>query len=398
MRLPSVFAVEGVPRRYAWGSRTAIQHILGVEPDGRPLAELWFGAHPDDPSELPAHGIDLQAAIDANPSGLLGARVAERFGGSLPFLVKILAADVALSIQVHPTLEQARAGYAAEVARGIARDAPDRNYRDPNHKPELLCALTEFEALCGFRPVEQALQVVDALAIAELAETRRLLAAPDGIRAAFTHLLTAQDATAIARAVAGAAAHSHDDPVVADALRVVALLQHDFPDDIGIALSLLLNYVHLAPGEAIFLAAGNVHCYLRGTAVEIMANSDNVLRCALTPKYVDVDEVLATADFTPLDDPRCDAEDDGFGPSFDVPVADFALSIIDLDAFKGSCAVGVPGPHLVLCVEEPVEVSAGEGAPLVLRPGTAAFVSHAPDGRAFTVRGSGRVFCTSVGH
>jgi mannose-6-phosphate isomerase len=241
------------------------------------------------------------------------------------------------------------------------------------------------------------MRVLDALALPELAEVRRLLDLPDGIRAAFTHLITAPDAAAIARAVSAAAAQQHDDPVVADALHVVALLTHDFPGDIGIAISLLLNYVRLAPGEAIFLSAGNVHCYLRGTGVEIMANSDNVLRCALTPKHVDVDEVLAIADFSPLEDPRCVAEDSGFGPSFDIPVPDFALSVVDLDAYKGGCAVGIPGPYLVLCVEDSVEVSADEAAPLVLRPGRAAFVSSTREGRAFTLRGSGRVFCATVG-
>ena len=390
MTAPEVIRIEGVARHYAWGSPTAIPQLLGLEADGTPVAELWFGAHPGDPSPVPDLGTTLDDVIASDPVQLLGSDVARRFGNRMPFLVKVLAADVALSIQVHPTIEQAREGFSSEEARGIPRDAPERNYRDDNHKPELLCALTPFEALCGFRPVAQTLEVLDALDIAELRPLRDLLAGPDGLRAAFTALLQHPDPTALVAAVSERALAADDD-----GLRAQRLLTHDFPGDIGIVLSLLLNHVRLEPGDAIFLRAGNVHSYLRGTGIEIMANSDNVLRCALTPKHVAVDQVLAVADFTPMPDPRCPVDTDGFGATYLTPVDDFHLQAIDLDAYGGSCAAGLPGPHVVLCVDGHVTVSRSADR-IVLRPGQAAFVV-AGDGSAFTLDGAGRVYVASVG-
>jgi len=239
MSTPPVFAVDGVLRRYGWGSRTAIQHLLGEQPDGRPAAELWFGAHAGDPS--PALDTTLEKIVAADPVGTLGRAVADRFDGRLPFLLKVLAADQALSMQVHPTLEQARAGYAAEEAAGIPADAPERNYADPNHKPELLCALTPFEALCGFRPVAATLALLDELAIPELDDVAALLRGPDGLRAAFAALLTRDDPTRLVAAVRERA--TPDGP-----LRAAYLAAEHFPDDVGIVLTLLLNYVRLEPG------------------------------------------------------------------------------------------------------------------------------------------------------
>jgi mannose-6-phosphate isomerase len=392
--------VEGVPRHYPWGSPTAIPALLGRAPDGLPLAELWFGAHADAPSPVPEHAASLEQLIEADPPALLGTAVVERFGPRLPFLVKLLAAETALSIQVHPGREQAAAGFAAEEQRGIPRDAPERNYRDTNHKPELLCALSSFEALCGFRPIEQSLALVDVLQLPELAPLRSVLAGPDGLRAAFTELLTLEDSKAVVDAVVERASRTDEvaDPAAADALAVVRQLARDFPGDIGIVLSLLLNHVMLAPGEAIFLDAGNVHAYLRGLGVEVMANSDNVLRCALTAKHVDVAEVLAVADFTRLADPRCPTSARGRGITYLTPVEDFRLQALDLDAHTGSAAVDSPGPHLVLCVEGAAKVSTTTEQ-LVLAPGDAAFVAAA-DGvgpAGFEVSGTGRVFAASVG-
>jgi mannose-6-phosphate isomerase len=391
---PAVIAVEGVPRNYAWGSRTAIPQLLGRQPDDRPVAELWFGAHPDDPSYAPEHGARLDELIAADPTAMLGAATVERFGPHLPFLLKLLATATALSIQVHPTLEQARAGFAAEDARGVPRDAPDRNYRDANHKPELLCALTPFEALCGFRPVEETLRLLDELAVPELAVARDLLAEPDGLRAAFTYLLTLPDPAPLVTAVVARVQHMPTDSEWSGIARAITIAGTDYPGDVGAALALLLNDVRLAPGEAIYLGAGEVHAYLRGTGVEIMANSDNVLRCGLTPKHVDVPELLKITDFTPLGDPRCAAEDFGFGAAFETPAADFALSQLDLDAYKGSCAVGGTGPYIVLCTSGSARVDAA-GAAVDLTPGRAAFI-RARDA-AFTVRGTGHVFTATVG-
>jgi mannose-6-phosphate isomerase len=334
--------VRGVPRDYPWGSYTAIQRLAGLPEDGRPLAELWFGE-------------DL----------------------ALPFLLKLLAAHKALSIQVHPNREQAGAGFAREDAAGIPRDAPERNYRDDNHKPELLCALTPFEALCGFRPVAETLAVLDALGIPALGFVADALRGPDPLRAAFTAILTGDESRA---ALPGLSDRAHAEPD--GPLRPVHLAATDFPGDPGALLALLLNYVRLEPGEAVYLGAGNVHAYLRGMGVEIMAHSDNVLRCGLTPKHVDVPELLRIADFRELPEPRWPATRD----VFEVPVPDFRLVRITVEE---PVALDDPGPCLALCTSGAVVVG-----DVALRPGRAAFV---PAGEPTRVAGAGELFVAAVG-
>ncbi|HZZ97531.1 MAG TPA: mannose-6-phosphate isomerase, class I [Jatrophihabitantaceae bacterium] len=362
-----IFPIEGAIRPYEWGSRSAIQQLLGLEPDGRPAAELWFGAHAGDPS--PALGTTLDRLISAHAEALLGAAVVAHWGERLPFLLKVLAADKALSMQVHPNREQARAGYDAEEAA----QPSVRNYADPNPKPELLCALTPFEALCGFRPVAETLAVLDDLAVTELAFLADTLRQPDGLRSAFTILLRHDDPATLAAAVAARA--TADGP-----LRATWIAAHDFPGDIGVVLTLLLNYVRLDPGEAIYLAAGNVHSYLRGMGVEIMANSDNVLRCGLTPKHIDVSELLKITDFTELAEPRWPAHDGVFR----VPVPEFALRPV-----HGVAEVGGEGPRIVLCTQGTASV--GE---LAIGPGHAAFLAA---GEAVAVRTDGMAFVASIG-
>jgi mannose-6-phosphate isomerase len=363
------FPLEGVIRDYAWGSPTAIPRMLGIEPDGRPAAELWFGAHAGSPS--PAWGSTLDAVIAADPDTMLGTATRERFGDHLPYLLKVLAADKALSIQVHPDRAQAEAGFAAEQRDGLPSDR--RNYTDANHKPELLCALTPFEAMCGFRPVDQTLAVLGELAVPELDFVVDALRGPDGLRTAFTAVLEHDDPATLAGAVAAHA--SSDGP-----LRSTWIAAHDFPDDIGVVVTLLLNYRRLEPGQAIYLAAGNVHGYLRGTGVEIMANSDNVLRCGLTAKRIDVGELVQITDFTELTEPLWPAE----GDTFRVPVPDFALRRLDgdpVDLAPGS-------PRIVLCVDGMTEVG-----DLALSPGHAAYLTPTA---AVNVRG-GNAFVAMPG-
>ena len=386
----TVLPLTGTVRDYAWGSTTAIQHMLGAPADGRPAAELWFGAHPDAPAGVPTHDTTLDEVIAADPVATLGEGVRDRFGPRLPYLVKVLAAERPLSIQVHPTLEQARLGFDREDASGLARDAPQRNYRDRNHKPELICALTDFEALCGFRPIPQTLRLLDELALPGLASTRELLAGPDGLRAAFTHLLTLPDADAAVDALATRAAASRPGPFEGP-LRAASLASDEFPGDRGVLLSLLLNYVRLDAGEAIYLDAGNVHAYLRGVGVEIMANSDNVLRCGLTPKQVDIQELLAVADFRELRNPRWSAQTDGAAHHFNVPVDDFALTRVEVEGWRELGAE--PGPRIVLCTDGSVDLEAA-GLVHSVPAGHAVFVSP---GTASTLAGRALVFIASVG-
>jgi mannose-6-phosphate isomerase len=374
----AVLPVEGVIRPYDWGSTTVIQALLGLEPDGRPAAELWFGAHPGSPS--PAGASTLDRVVAADPVAILGEACVQRFGPRLPFLLKYLAADRALSMQVHPNLAQARGGFAAEQAAGIPLGARERNYADPNHKPELLCALTPFDALCGFRPVAQTLALLDILALPELDFVAAALRGPDGLRAAFTAILTHAEPAALADAVA-ARAPTHD------ALLPAAIAAHDFPGDVGVVLTLLLNHVRLEPGQAAYLGAGNVHAYLRGTGVEIMASSDNVLRCGLTPKHIDVDELVRITEFVELADPVWPSTGSEIERHFAVPVPDFALTRLVLD---GSSRLTAPGPQLLLCTAGRIRVGDVDVA-----PGHAALVpARSVDA---TVTGSGTVFVATTG-
>jgi mannose-6-phosphate isomerase len=377
MSLRDPVALDGVIRRYGWGSTTAIQQLLGVPVDGRPAAELWFGAHSGDPSDVPARGVSLAELIADDPEQALGPQSVSTFGPELSFLLKVIAAEAPLSIQVHPSRAQAQAGYAAEDGAGIARTAANRNYRDANHKPELLCALTPFEGLCGFRPVEDTLALLAELQVPELDFLADLLHEPDPLRIAFTALLRHPEPASLVGAVVQRAAGADDGP-----LHAVRLAADAYPTDIGVVLLLLLNYLRLEPGEAIFLGAGNVHCYLRGTGVEIMANSDNVLRCGLTPKHVDVEELLHVTDFTALSEPRWPS----IGGVFDVPVPDFRLTGLDID---GPTGLDDLGPCIVLCTDGKVEVG-----DVGLSPGRAAFV---PATVATRITGSGQVHIAAVG-
>jgi mannose-6-phosphate isomerase len=380
-----VVPLDGVLRRYEWGSTTAIPRLIGVPADGRPIAELWFGAHPEGPATVAGTGDGLDEVIGADPVGALGAAVAERFGGQLPYLLKVLAAEKALSIQVHPNRCQAQEGFAAEEAAGVPRSAPERNYCDPCHKPELLSALTRFEALCGFRPADRVAALLDAARAPALAGVRAALDGPDPVRAAFTEVLRRTDAeAATAQLVERLPALRSVDPGAARALELTAA---DRPGDPGVVLTILLNYVRLEPGEALFLPAGNVHAHLRGTGVEVMASSDNVLRCGLTGKHVDVDELLRVADFRARSDCRWPAAPLPEGVVYAPPVEEFVLLRLRPDG--GELALG-SGPAIVLCVEGRAAVDGIE-----LAPGRAAFVGADVPNPALS--GSGTVFVARTG-
>lgn len=284
--------ITNEPRDYAWGSTTLIPELLGVAPTGRPQAELWLGTHPGSPARLVGRDGDLRDVV-----------------GELPFLLKILAAGSPLSLQAHPTTEQAQLGFARENAAGIPLDAPHRTYQDPHAKPEMIYALSdEFRALCGFRPAAQTRAVLDAVNPGLFPELR----SDADIRPLFERLLSGG---------AGVAAEIDDVCAAAqgatgDPWRTVRDLAVAYPGDPGVAISLLLHTVALRRGEALFLPAGNIHAYLSGLGIELMGPSDNVLRCALTPKHVDVAELLRVVDFAPVDDPRLSPADLPHGVRF----------------------------------------------------------------------------------
>ena len=275
---------------YAWGSRTAIAELQGRPPSSEPEAELWLGAHAKAPSRVGERSLDELIAHD--PTRLLGARTASRFYGQLPFLLKVLAAEQPLSLQVHPSREQARAGFDRENALGIALDAEHRSYRDPQPKPELVCALTPFTALSGFRERRDTIETLRCFGLRSAAEQLESGDYHAALRALVETWLRTEDRAQLVAPVR-ARADDLDSPEAETTKRLAAL----HPDDPGVLVALLLRRFVLAPGHALALAAGNLHAYLDGVAIEVMASSDNVLRGGLTPKHVDVEELLRVLRF-----------------------------------------------------------------------------------------------------
>ncbi|MEV6398721.1 mannose-6-phosphate isomerase, class I [Streptomyces sp. NPDC051907] len=354
-------------RPYAWGSTTAIPELLGVAPSGEPQAEMWMGAHPGAPS-VTGRG-PLNRVIDADPVRELGAAAAEKFGPRLPFLLKLLAAGAPLSLQVHPDLAQAKEGFAAEESAGVPIDAPHRNYKDANHKPELVCALTPFDGLCGFRPPVEAADFIAGLNVDSLKPYVDLLHAhPEeaALREVLTAVLSADPEEMAATVAETAAAAEH----LGGAYAPYASIAHHFPGDPGVIAAMLLNYVQLQPGEALFLGAGVPHAYLNGLAVEIMANSDNVLRCGLTPKHVDVPELLRVVRFEATDPGVLRPEASPSGEEvYDTPIDEFRLSRHVLAPGAAPRDLTAATPQILLCTAGGVAVG-----DLTLAPGESAFV------------------------
>ncbi|CAM5570800.1 mannose-6-phosphate isomerase, class I [Streptomyces canus] len=378
--------LDNTIRPYAWGSPTAIPELLGVRPTGEPQAEMWMGAHPGAPSRT-GRGT-LVEVIAADPAKELGAEAVAKFGPRLPFLLKILAAGAPLSLQVHPDLAQAKEGYDDEERRGIPVDAGHRNYKDANHKPELICALTEFDGLCGFREPARAAELLDALGVDSLKPYVDLLhARPEeaALREVLTAVLTADRAEmthTVTEAATACARLGGDHAPYAD-------IAHHYPGDPGVIAAMLLNHVRLQPGEALFLGAGIPHAYLSGLGVEIMANSDNVLRCGLTPKHVDVPELLRIVRFEAADPGvlRPEASPDG-EEVYETPIDEFRLSRYVLPEGGANHDLTRPSPQILLCTAG--SVRAGEHE---LSPGQSVFV---PAGEKAEVTGTGTVFRATV--
>ncbi|MCV7193228.1 mannose-6-phosphate isomerase, class I [Mycolicibacterium brumae] len=376
--------MHGVIRTYAWGSRTAIADFTGREvPAEHPEAELWLGAHPGDPAVVVTDTGEwsLLDLVRSEPDKQLGAAVRDRFGDVLPFLVKVLAADEPLSLQAHPSSAQAVEGFEREDRLGIPLLSPERNYRDRSHKPEILIALGPFEALAGFRPVEQSVALMRALNVADLDPYIALLIGQppaDGLRALFTTWITAPQPglDALVPAVLDGAIgylRSGATEFLPEAKTLLELGER-YPGDAGVLAALLLNRVRLEPGEAIALPAGNLHSYLRGVGLEVMANSDNVLRGGLTPKHVDVAELLRVLDFAPVTpaDLCPQARREGCESIYPSPAPEFAVSVFDLDGEFLGCEVEAPsrhdGPQILVCAAGTVEVRC-PSATLELRRG-----------------------------
>lgn len=427
--------ITNTPRDYAWGSSSAIASLLGRSPSGGPEAELWLGAHAGSPSRIldPAStggADDLSAWIAAAPDVALGSEPSRTDDPRLPFLLKVLAAAKPLSLQAHPSAKHARAAYDLENAAGIPLDSPERNYRDPFHKPELIFALSEtFEALCGFRELASIHRIIEELRALDAATDdpqpaaldglERRLADPEPLRAVVGWLLrdgrgrdTGEVAWLVERVVA-LAAHAEyltaGGAVIGFAreLSTVSSLAAEYPGDPGIVISLLLNRVSLRRGEVLYLPAGNIHAYLSGLGIELMSASDNVLRGGLTTKHVDVDELLEVLNFTPVAVPYL-APDEGLSaPGVSVyrpDVPDFELVHVEAapeDAGSATTAGSVPmrqvalaGPAIAICTAGGF-LLAGAASSVALKRGQAVYVT--PDEGTLTFAGAGEVFLATTG-
>ncbi|MTD39746.1 mannose-6-phosphate isomerase [Erwinia sp. CPCC 100877] len=376
-------------QNYAWGSKTALTRLYGIpNPDNLPMAELWMGAHPKSSSRVvmpDGSKRPLRALIDEQPEKLLGDAVARRFG-ELPFLFKVLCADQPLSIQVHPSKQASEIGFAKENTAGIPLDSAQRNYKDPNHKPELVFALTPFLAMNAFREFSDIVTLLQPVKEAHPA-IERFLKQPDAdrLRELFAGLLNqAGDEKRRALEILNAALDSQQG----EPWQTIRAIAEFYPDDSGLFSPLLLNVVKINPGEAMFLFAETPHAYLQGVALEVMANSDNVLRAGLTPKYIDIPELVANVHFTPraADTLLTQPEQHAAELDFPIPVEDFAFSLHDLRAQPAS--LSQKSAAILFCIEGEAKLE-NSGQKLILKPGESAFIP-ACDGPV-SVSGTGRL-------
>lgn len=406
-RMKQIVRLKNRIQHYGWGDTDSIPQLLGQEnPEGRPCAELWMGGHPDLPSYIlsdistDSGWQPLDRAIADAPEAFLGTQAARCFGPHLPFLFKVLAIAKPLSLQVHPDRKQALAGFAAENQQGIFRNAPERNYKDQNHKPECICALSTFYALNGFRSISTICHLLDLFGIEDIKEAADALhKEPDaeGLRRFFTELMTADDrkrAGIIKDTLAGAARHI-EDPALYLLCQWIQTIHAHFPADIGVISPILLNLIRLEPGEALFLESGRIHSYLGGLGVELMANSDNVLRCGLTPKHVDLDELLKVMSFDPEPIRRLHPEPvSPIEERYRLSAEEFSLSVIRLISENRKEALSVNGPEILLCLEGAAEIEPGEKNMISLSRGESVFVPGSL--KDYRISGIGTLYRASI--
>jgi len=350
-------------QEYAWGSRTAIPELLGQSvPADKPQAELWMGAHPKAPSQVLADGLwrSLPEVIEESPEETLGREVAARFSNKLPFLFKVLAAAKPLSIQAHPNKEQAGQGFARENELGIPLDAGHRNYRDDNHKPEIICALTPFWALNGFRKIEETLSLLEearVLGLAEIVSFLRSHPDRDGLKKFFNHLMTTDSGKQrkiVEQAVNYAENRTHEEPVWTWMIK----LNEEYPGDMGVLSPIFLNLVRLEPQQAMYLPAGELHGYLEGVGIELMANSDNVLRGGLTPKHIDVQELLVVLNFADGEVNILSPENLTLGEAiYSTEAEEFVLSVIRINKAAPLSSPRDRSVEMMMCTEGEVSVT-----------------------------------------
>jgi len=376
--------LEGTVQHYAWGSDTSLPRLLGREPDGEPWAELWLGAHPSAPSTV--DGRSLLDLLAADPAAV-GADSVRAFGPVLPYLLKVLTAARPLSLQAHPTRAQAEGGFAREEAAGIPLDAPERSYKDAWPKPELIVALGEFDALLGFAdPAVTATEFarLGVPALDGLVAPLTTTGGADGLRAVFVGCCELTDRSLVEEVVAAAAA----DADRSTWCRTAVELGEAYPGDPGVLAALLMNRVTLAEHEALYLGAGVLHAYLHGDGIEVMASSDNVLRGGMTPKHVDVPELVTVVDFTPSPPSLVPVVEESLGVfRYETPAPEFALWRLEVD---GTLALPA-GDRGRIALATAGGVRLGE---LDLAQGQSAWIEASED---VTASGAGRLFLAAPG-
>ena len=387
-----MFKLKNQIKNYAWGSKTSFSELFGIEnPTNEPQAEVWMGAHPGGCSRHEESNDFLSNIIERDKSATLGSYTANRFG-ELPYLFKVLAAHTPLSIQVHPNKRKSELGFARENEQGIELNDPSRNYKDPNHKPELVYALTHYKAMNGFRPIEQIIFLFDELAIGELQqEVFFLKQAPNssGLERFFSSIMRLNEERK--GKVLYQLEKVYNKPVVSmvrEAIEYSQAFKKQYDGDIGLLAPFLLNTVELAPGEAMFLFAETPHAYVQGTALEIMASSDNVLRAGLTPKHIDIPELIDNVVFNPINPENLKMLPviKGSKEHYPVPVDDFEFDILHAKATKQEQYVR--SAEILFCVDSNIVVESN-GKAVELSPGESVFVPCSA--QMYMYQGDGRL-------
>ncbi len=396
-----ILPLRNTVQEYAWGSFSHLQDLLSLplESRKRPMAELWMGAHPSAPSYVDMDGrwIPLDRLIERNPGAILGDPPATAFHGRLPFLFKVLAVGHPLSVQVHPNEIQAQEGFEKENLAGLDSNHPHRSYRDPYGKPELLCALTPFQALKGIRPLREMLDMLERISPRSLRdEIRDLEASPseEGIRRFWSKLMVMGPERR--SRVTQEALESTKDAKPGTAMHWVGRLASIHPGDMGLLSPALLNWIALEPGEALYVHTGDLHVYLEGMGLELMGNSDNVIRGGLTPKHVDPDELMCVADFRPSPAGTAETMDFPHGETvYASPAREFCLSRIEVRPGRDWKSAASRGVDIVLVVEGRGELQdLGRGDILPVAMGDAVLVPASLE--AYTIRGEAVLARASV--
>jgi mannose-6-phosphate isomerase len=404
--IDSILKMQNTVQHYVWGSHTAIAEMMGSDaPTAHPEAEVWMGAHPKAPSKVwyEQRWQPLDQLIAQYPIEMLGPEVAKQFNNQLPYLFKLLAAGEPLSIQAHPDKRQAREGYRLENAKGIALDSPLRNYKDNHHKPECMCALTTFWGLCGFRSLADMMALIGPVWPAKfnyLLKSIEKYFNSGGLKQLFESLMRLgqpQRGQLVTSIVDRALIQRDKDPACDPAYDWIVRLNRKYPGDTGVLSPLLLNVLKMEPGQAVYLPARQLHAYLEGFGIELMANSDNVLRGGLTPKHIDVAELIKILDFEPRI-PKLLQPPDKMATeyAYDIPAEEFRLSAIQPAAQKPyTYQVSAGRPEIIICIDGQATIrSAKTGGDTTIQQGQSVFVPAAIDG--YTIKGQARLYKATV--